>query len=579
MQTLLEVVLSNALVATLLALLAAGLSALCRRPALTHCLWLLVLLKLVTPAVVPVHLPWSVAPEPAGAAPVPRVDVPGVAAIDQGPVLTPAPEVERDEAPADAAEEAVLSDPPPAAAPAPAPAAPSWTDYLVPLWLLTALFWLGWNGFHLLRFRRLLQYAVPAPPALQEQARELAWQLGLRRCPPVLLVPGALPPMVWGLGPRPRLLFPAALLDRLDEGQRASLLLHELAHVRRRDHWVRLLELAVVPLYWWHPVVWWARRELHEAEEQCCDAWVVWALAGSGRTYAVALLQALAFCAKVRSPLPAAASGTGEVPHLRRRLTMIMRGKTPRALPWAGAVAVLGVGLLLLPLRPVAGQVPPPPPPGQPPAADPADDADDLKLDKIKRLIEITGDDVAGQKLDKIKRLMEVLDDKQLADKIQKAVRRQVEVRVEVGDGADLKKAAAELKDLAKEVAQKRKELAQAEARLARAKARMDRMKKAAESDAAKPAPPSNLRVVPGTPRAPRGDRLDALEQRLDRILREVDALRKELHRERGSDRDAPAPPRRPVPPKPPAPPEDLAPERPEAPAPPAPPPPPPEKP
>jgi beta-lactamase regulating signal transducer with metallopeptidase domain len=570
MQTLLEVLLSNALVATLLALLAAGVSALCRRPALTHRLWLLVLLKLVTPALFPVHLPWPVAPEPIAEEPVPRIDVPLADAVDKGPILAPAPEPEPDEAPADAADLATPSDLPAAAAPEPARAAPSWTGYLVPLWLLTALLWLAWNGVHLLRFRRLLRYAVPAPAGVQEQARELAWQLGLRHCPPVLLVPGAVPPMVWGLGPRPRLLFPAALLERLDEGQRASLLLHELAHVRRHDHWVRLLELAVVPLYWWHPVVWWARRELHEAEEQCCDAWVVWALAGSGRTYAVALLQALAFCAKVRSPLPAAASGIGEVPHLRRRLSMIMQAKTPRALPWAGAVALLGVGLLLLPLRPVAGQAPPEPPPAPPPAAD---DADDLKLDKIKRLIEITSDDVAGQKLDKIKRLMEVLDDKQLADQIQKAVRRQVQVRVEVGDAADLKNAAAELKDLAKEVAQKRKELAQAEARLARAKARMDRMKKAAESEAAKPA----LRAVPATPRPPR-DRLDALEQRLDRILREVDAVRKELRRERGSEPGAPAPGRRRVPPKPPDPPapgEDFAPEPPGAPAPPGSPPPP----
>src|SRR5262249_22815493 len=57
--TLLEIGLWNAVAAALLALAAAGLGCLCRRPALTHVLWVLVLLKLITPPLVPVALPWS----------------------------------------------------------------------------------------------------------------------------------------------------------------------------------------------------------------------------------------------------------------------------------------------------------------------------------------------------------------------------------------------------------------------------------------------------------------------------------------------------------------------------------------
>jgi beta-lactamase regulating signal transducer with metallopeptidase domain len=113
--------------------------------------------------------------------------------------------------------------------------------------------------------------------------RTLAGRLGLKRCPSVWLVPGALAPMLWTVGRAPRLLLPTRLLERLDREQLQTLLVHELAHLWRRDHWVRFVELAALGLYWWHPVLWWARRELHEAEEQCCDAWVVWALAGAGR--------------------------------------------------------------------------------------------------------------------------------------------------------------------------------------------------------------------------------------------------------------------------------------------------------
>jgi bla regulator protein blaR1 len=78
---------------------------------------------------------------------------------------------------------------------------------------------------------------------------------------------------------------PRRLWDRLDPDQRQTLLLHELAHLRRRDHWVRCLELGVTILYRWHPSAWWARVTLREAEEQCCDAWVVWAMPGAVRTY------------------------------------------------------------------------------------------------------------------------------------------------------------------------------------------------------------------------------------------------------------------------------------------------------
>ena len=57
--------------------------------------------------------------------------------------------------------------------------------------------------------------------------------------------------------------------------QRDAVLIHELAHLKRRDHWVRRLEAVVLGLDWWNPVAWWARREIEKAEEECCNAWIV----------------------------------------------------------------------------------------------------------------------------------------------------------------------------------------------------------------------------------------------------------------------------------------------------------------
>src|SRR5262249_22592140 len=144
------------------------------------------------------------------------------------------------------------------------------------------------------------------------------------------------PPMVWaGLG-RARLFFPVHLLDRLDADGQATLLAHELAHVRRGDHWVRPLELLVTGLYWWCPLVWWARRQIHIHEEECWDAWVVSAL--PARTYAAAILETVDFLAEVRAVLPLAASALGRVRFLKRRLTQIMLRTNPRNLSPLGWV-------------------------------------------------------------------------------------------------------------------------------------------------------------------------------------------------------------------------------------------------
>jgi beta-lactamase regulating signal transducer with metallopeptidase domain len=363
MDTLLDLGLRNAVMATLLALLAAVLTYLWRRPAFAHGLWLLVLLKLLTPPLVPLPIAWPGAAETlpgAGGLPVepppPAEPHPNAAPLQQPnhfqpggapSVLAPVPEEFRPP-----------SAPETTSRPAPDPGLSAWMARVVPFWLAGSLLWFAWMALQVVRFQRLLRRAERPPLEVQVLTCDLAARMGLRRAPTVLMVPGVVSPMLWGIGLRPRLLFPAKLLDQLNRQQQQTLLAHELAHLRRRDHWVRLLEVVVLGLYWWHPVVWWARGQLHEAEEQCCDAWVVGTLEGGARSYALALLQTVAFLSRAPSPLPVTASGIGQVPHLRRRLTMIMQGTTPRSLSRGGASLLLGLGLLLLPLLPSDAQTP-----------------------------------------------------------------------------------------------------------------------------------------------------------------------------------------------------------------------------
>ena len=74
------------------------------------------------------------------------------------------------------------------------------------------------------------------------------------------------------------------------------MLAHELAHLKRRDHWVRWFEAVVLGFYWWDPIAWWARREMERTEEEACDAWVVSLLPAAGGAYAEALVAPAASC-------------------------------------------------------------------------------------------------------------------------------------------------------------------------------------------------------------------------------------------------------------------------------------------
>jgi beta-lactamase regulating signal transducer with metallopeptidase domain len=362
--------LGNALLATGLAAAAACAGSLCRRPALTHGLWLLVLLKLVTPPFFPVAVPWPCASEsPRGpAGPVAPSVIPALAAE---PPAMASGDVAPDEPGPALAEEAGPGVPPAdlaarATGPAPAAAIPTpavagvidvpgrppvpWERQVAWVWLTGAAVWFVLAGFRVNRFRRLLRFARPAPSTVQEDARRLAARLGLARCPGVWLFPGPIPPLLWALAGSPRLLVPEALWHRLTGGQRDALLAHELAHLRRRDHWVRWLELLALGLYWWLPVAWLARRGAREAEEQCCDAWVVWVLPSSAAAYAAALVETVSFLSESRAPLPLAASGIGQVRCLKRRLSMILNRTTPRGPGRLGALALVSMGALLLPL-------------------------------------------------------------------------------------------------------------------------------------------------------------------------------------------------------------------------------------
>jgi beta-lactamase regulating signal transducer with metallopeptidase domain/protocatechuate 3,4-dioxygenase beta subunit len=404
METLIRIGLSNAAVVVALAAAVAVAGLFLRRPALVHALWVVVLLKLVTPPLfrIPVDLPGITAlappaieaprpspvpaaphelplpelPDPhreggserplAGSVPVPIDEArPEIAIAPQPPkIIEESPEgpigSREAETPEASAPVAAAGKPLPDLEP-PAPVDGDPTPGARRAWALAAILWLAGMVLYLalaavrtFRFLKFLGRALPAPPETVRQVEEISARMGLRRPPRPVVLDGLFSPMLWGFPAPCRIILPAALWEGLDGDRRATLLAHELAHLRRGDQWVRLLEVAVTGLYWWHPVVWWAKREIEAAEEECCDAWVTWAMPGSGGTYGQALLETLDFLSTGRGPAPALGSRMGFVRGLRRRMEKIVSGAVPRRLGIAGIIAVAAACALALPFLPGA---------------------------------------------------------------------------------------------------------------------------------------------------------------------------------------------------------------------------------
>ena len=198
--------------------------------------------------------------------------------------------------------------------------------WLAPMWIAGVLF------FHLrgmaswIAARRLRQRGVcVAAQSYQALLDRLAARLRLSR--PVTLLESCLAevPVVIGYL-RPVILMPVGLLSGLPAGQIESILLHELAHIRRHDYLVNLLQIVVESLVFYHPAVWWISGVMRTERENCCDDLVV-ATQGDPLGYAAALT-ALERSRGAAREAVLAATGGSLVKRVRR---LLIQPEGPRA--------------------------------------------------------------------------------------------------------------------------------------------------------------------------------------------------------------------------------------------------------
>ncbi|WP_425396568.1 M56 family metallopeptidase [Aeoliella sp.] len=119
--------------------------------------------------------------------------------------------------------------------------------------------------------QRLRKTAQPIrDPQVQQLLARLGERLRLKVLPVVAYSARVTTPLVVGVV-KPAILLPVAILSDLTTEQVESLLMHELAHIRRYDHWVNLLQRVVEAVLFFHPAVWWLSHKISVEREHCCD--------------------------------------------------------------------------------------------------------------------------------------------------------------------------------------------------------------------------------------------------------------------------------------------------------------------
>jgi len=180
--------------------------------------------------------------------------------------------------------------PQPVRATVPRKPAPRFLPWVVAAWMLGAMvFGIRLLGGWAAAAGARSTTSRPASADWQQTLDRLKERLGLTR--PVRLLVSAwvqTPAVVGWL--RPVVLAPVGALSGLPVAYVESLLMHELAHIRRQDYLVNMVQCAAEALLFYHPAVWWISGQIRAEREACCDDIAV-RMSGDVLTYASALAE------------------------------------------------------------------------------------------------------------------------------------------------------------------------------------------------------------------------------------------------------------------------------------------------
>lgn len=147
---------------------------------------------------------------------------------------------------------------------------------------------------------------------------------------------------------KPVLIVPATFLIALPANQVEAILVHELAHIRRHDYLINLIQILIETLLFYHPAIWWISRTIRQEREHCCDDLAI-QIVGDKFTYATALA-ALEESRSLPMAITLAAAG-GSLLQRIRRLTGLRESPSGLSVWLAILTVVVVAGIVAAALR------------------------------------------------------------------------------------------------------------------------------------------------------------------------------------------------------------------------------------
>jgi beta-lactamase regulating signal transducer with metallopeptidase domain len=222
----------------------------------------------------------------------------------------------------------------PAAAAAGAPSATgALYAALVGVWLAGAAVAFGVWIARRRSLSRAIRAGRPVGEGRERDALERArFRLGVEQEIGLVVSAEVYEPGVWRVR-RPVLVLPEGVAEALSNAELEAVMMHEAAHVARRDNLLGNLQMALCCALWFHPVVWAIDRKLLAERERACDEAVIGA-GGGARAYAAGLLKVFRFAIGWRPAGVSCATGS----NLGRRIEQIMNTNDRISTNWHRAV-------------------------------------------------------------------------------------------------------------------------------------------------------------------------------------------------------------------------------------------------
>ena len=162
--------------------------------------------------------------------------------------------------------------------------------WIVLAWYAGVMLFVLWMLIGYVQLRQLKRNHIQVPSDYwQQQFDRLKTQMGLRRSIQFSLSTAIQEPITFHFI-KPIVLVPVGVISGLSPDQVETLLLHELAHIRRYDYLINAIQSVIEALFFYHPVIWWMSGKIRTEREHACDDWVL-RVSQQPMVYAEALTQ------------------------------------------------------------------------------------------------------------------------------------------------------------------------------------------------------------------------------------------------------------------------------------------------